>query len=239
MGPAGWAIIMRPERARLTLCLITDRRRLIAALGRREDAWRETLLAQIEGAIAGGIDVIQVRERDLDDGILAAFVKDCVGLARGTAVRIVVNDRIDIALAAGAAGAHLREDGVPLDRARAVAPGSLILGRSVHGPAAAQQSHGADYLIAGHVFATPSKPGAGQGIGISGLEAIVRATTIPVWAIGGITASHVAALISAGAQGVAAIGAFIPSTGGWDVTTAVQKLTESWRFAFDSRSALS
>jgi len=229
---------MRPERARPTLCLITDRRRLIAALGRGEDAWRDTLRAQIEGAIAGGIDVIQVRERDLDDGMLTAFVKDCVGLARGTAVKIVVNDRIDIALAAGAAGAHLREDGVPLARARELAPGSLLLGRSVHGPAAAQQAEQADYLIAGHVFETPSKPAAAP-IGIAGLEAIVRATSIPVWAIGGITAPHVAAVVSAGAQGIAGIAAFIPSTGGWDVATAVQKLTEGWRFAFDSRSGLS
>jgi thiamine-phosphate pyrophosphorylase len=229
---------MRPDRARPTLCLITDRRRLTAALGRPENAWQETLRAQIAGAIAGGIDIVQIRERAVDAGLLTSFAKDCVALAEGSGARVVVNDRLDVALAAGAGGVHLREDSIAIARARTLASPGFLLGRSVHGPEASRQSDGADYLIAGHVFETPSKPGAGPGIGIAGLEAIVRAASPPVWAIGGITAVHIPALLAAGAAGVAGISAFIPSTGGSDVATAVQELTESWRFAFDSRSGL-
>ena len=97
---------------RPALCLITDRRRLTTALGVPAANWREPLLAQITAALAGGIDVVQVRERDLDDGILAAFARDCVRAARDRTGRVVINDRLDIAVAGGAHGVHLREDGI-------------------------------------------------------------------------------------------------------------------------------
>src|SRR5262245_14552294 len=109
---AGEARRQASQPPRPTLCLVTDRRRLAAARGIPGDGRRPARLQQIEGAIAGGIDVVQLRERDLDDGVLAALARDCLRAAAGTRSRLVVNDRVDVALACGAHGVHLREDGL-------------------------------------------------------------------------------------------------------------------------------
>lgn len=217
----------------LTLCLITDRRRLLAAVG-ADSAWRPLLLAQIEGAIAGGVDVVQVREPDLEGAALVDLVRDCVALARGTGVDVLVNDRCDVALAAVADGVHLRENSVPATTVRAIAPQQFIVGRSLHAPPGAMQLEATDYFIAGHVFDTVSKPGT-PGLGLARVRDIVVAVgDRPVWAIGGITAEHLAALRECGVAGVAAIGAFIPQAGvvpadAAALSAAVRRLTGHMR----------
>ena len=185
--------------ARFALCLITDRKRLAESLNLVGTGWRDALLEQIRGALDGGIDVVQIRERGLDDRVLTSLVRDAMRLARGGTGRIVVNDRVDVAIASGADGVHLREDGLEPPAARELAA-RLFVGRSVHTAESAARSAGAHYLIAGPVFETASKPGH-PGIGLDGFAGIAEAAPCPVWAVGGVAAVHASALARVGAGG--------------------------------------
>jgi thiamine-phosphate pyrophosphorylase len=190
------------------ICLVTDRRRLVAdAAG--SAIWRDCLIRQIEHAVAAGIDLVQVRERDLEAGALAALVADLLMVTKGTATRLVVNDRIDVALACGADGVHLRSDSIPTRSARRLAPGGFLIGRSVHGVEEATAAAGADYLVAGTLFRSASKPGGPALLGIEGLRTIVRAVDCPVLAIGGVAGDGIDEVAAAGAAGFAAIGLFM------------------------------
>lgn len=217
-----------------TLCLITDRRRLVAAVNDTSTPWSSLLLRQLEGAVLGGIDVVQIREPEVAAGELVRVAKDCMSLVQGTSTRVVVNDRIDVALAARTHGVHLREASLATDLARRLLGEGCTLGRSVHTPEGAAAAQSADYLIAGNVFETESKPGAPPRLGMRGLSAIVLAAgDCPVWAIGGMTEDRVPLVVKCGVRGVAAIGAFIPDVTSGKLTQAVQELTEKVRFSFD------
>ena len=181
----------------MTLCLVTDRR-------------GASVVEQCRDAVLAGIDLIQVRERDLDAAALSALVVDLVRLTRGTATRIVVNDRLDVAIACGADGVHLRGDSIAAARARSMAPAGFLIGRSVHrADEAVRAAPEVDYLIAGTVFPTSSKPGLDRLLGLAGLASIVRAVSVPVLAIGGVSMDRIASVAEAGAAGVAAIGLFV------------------------------
>jgi thiamine-phosphate pyrophosphorylase len=190
------------------LCLVTDRRRLAGA-GAPLEASRRCLVDQARFAAAAGIDLIQVRERDLDAAELASLVTSLLEAVRGSRTRILVNDRIDVALACGADGVHLRGDSIDAADARRLAPAAFLIGRSVHHPDEAVRAAGADFLIAGTVFPSPSKPGADRWLGLAGLEAVVRAARVPVLAIGGVAAERMGEIAATGAAGVAAIGLFM------------------------------
>jgi thiamine-phosphate diphosphorylase len=190
-------------------CLVTDRRRLAGA-GASFDHGRRLLLAQLETAVDGGVDFIQVREPDLEAGQLAALVEAALSLARGTTSRIVVNDRLDVALACGADGVHLRADSIPTADARRIVPAGFLIGRSVHAAGEASAAEGTDYVIAGTVFPSRSKAAGAAVLGLEGLRAIVRASRAPVLAIGGVTADRFDDVAAAGAAGVAGIGLFLP-----------------------------
>ena len=208
MGPLG--------QEKPAFCLVTDRRRLAGATAKSADAKR-CLVAQAGHAVAAGIHLIQLRERDLQAGELAAIARDLLAVTRGTATRLVINDRLDVALACGADGVHLRGDSIPVAAARRIAPAGFLIGRSVHSAGDAGQASGADYLIAGTVFPTHSKRSAQVLLGLDGLRAIVAAASAPVLAIGGIAAEHCDEVADAGAAGIAAIGLFIAAeleTGG-------------------------
>ncbi len=192
------------------ICLVTDRRRLVAA-DAAPGASRACLVAQVRHAVDAGIDLIQVRERDLGAGALAALVAELLGVTRATPTRIVVNDRMDVALACGADGVHLRADSIPIAAARRLAPTGFLIGRSVHGVEEAMGAAGADYLIAGTVFTSASKPAQAPLLGIEGLRSIVRAVGLPVLAIGGIVGGRIGEVAAAGAAGFAAIGVFMAS----------------------------
>lgn len=188
------------------LCMITE--------GRRFGAARETALAE-RAAIAarGGVHLIQVRERDLEAAALARTVAACLEAVRPTHARVIVNDRLDVALATGAHGVHLRHDSIAARRVRRLAPDGFIVGRSVH--SAEEAAHtardgGVDYLLFGPVFATPSKPTASPA-GLDRLAEVVRASSVPVLAVGGMSAGRVHEVMRAGAAGVAAIGLFMSS----------------------------
>ncbi len=197
-----------PTDRRPILCLVTDRRRLCASCD--EETARRCLLAQIVEAVGAGVDLVQIREREIDAAPLADLVSAAVAAARGSATRIIVNDRLDIAVACGADGVHLRADSIPASAARRIVPAGFLIGRSVHDAAeASREAAGADYLIAGTVFATSSKPGAKRLLGEAGLAAVVRAASLPVLAIGGVTLDGLAAVAASGAAGAAAIGLFL------------------------------
>ena len=169
-----------------------------------------------------GADVIQVRERDLADAALLDLVKAVIGAVAGTGARVLVNDRVDVALAAGAAGVHLRGDSPPASRVRAAfaavaataakAPSDFLIGRSVHTIDeidAAIAAGGCDYLMFGTVF-----PSAGKRADhpVAGLDALARAcarSPLPVIAIGGMTPDREADVARAGAAGLAAVGWFM------------------------------
>ena len=195
------------------LCLVTDRRRL-AGGDDHADAARGRLVAWIARAVRAGVDLIQIRERDLDARSLARLVEDAIAVARPAGARVVVNDRLDVALACGAEGVHLRGDSLPPRAARTLAPPGFLIGRSVHGVAEAARVAGeVDYLIAGTVFATPSKPPDHPLLGLDGLAAVVRAVRVPVLAIGGITLERLPEVAATGAAGVAGIGMFLEDAG--------------------------
>jgi len=187
---------------------VTDRRRLCPA-GDFEAA-RECLLRQARYAVEAGIDVLQVREHDLEGAPLAAIVAEIVSFAKNSATRIVVNDRLDVALAAGASGVHLRADSFAPADVRAVVPDGFLIGRSVHSvPEASRFAGSVDYLIAGTIWPTASKPASHPLLGPEGLAEIVRVSPAPVIAIGGVTIENLRLIREAGARGVAAIGMFM------------------------------
>ena len=184
--------------------------------------------------MAGGVDVVQIRERDLDARTLATLVRHAISVRAQSATRIVINDRLDVALAVGADGVHLREDSLGIAAARQLVRPKFLIGRSVHASTSAAPARIADYLIAGSVFATPSKAGHPASLGVDGLRQVVRAAgECPVWAVGGLTAERSRAVVESGAKGVAAIGAFLPTAPTRDVAGEVQRLTEGMRFSFD------
>ncbi len=188
-------------------CLVTDRRRLMA--DGPVDRSHRCLVEQVRFAVEAGVDLVQVRERGLEAGDLAALVSSLLVVTCGSRTRVVVNDRLDIALACGADGVHLRGDSIGVDAARSLAPGGFLIGRSVHSVDDAVRAANADYLIAGSVFPSASKPQATAWLGAAGLRTIVRASRPPVLAIGGIDDTRFEAIAETGAAGIAAIGLFM------------------------------
>jgi thiamine-phosphate pyrophosphorylase len=209
------------------ICLVTDRRRL--APGAPAGVAHDRVVAQARDAVDAGIDLLQIRERDLEARDLAALVSDVLAVTTGTRTRVVVNDRLDVALACGADGVHLRADSVPVAAARRIAPEGFLIGRSVHGVADLADISAADYLVAGTVFPSASKSAEHVCLGVDGLRAIVGLTRVPVLAIGGIVEDRVEDIAAAGAAGVAAIGLFIGADGG-----ALTRLVAGARLRFDS-----
>ncbi len=223
------------------LCLVTDRRRLLPGAASLESA-RRCVLEQAQYAVDARIDLIHLRERDLSSADLAALAADLLRLTRRTATRVVINDRLDVALACGADGVHLRADSFTVTAARRLAPSSFLVGRSVHSVSEAPTADGADYIVAGTVFPTASKGGAGACIGVEGLRAIVRAVAAPVLAIGGISIERAGEVAAAGAAGIAGIGLFMaPETVAPSSCRAVPLAdrADAVRYQFDSRRAAS
>ena len=217
----------------MMLCLVTDRRRLGTALRLEAREWIDAVRAQVFAAAAAGIDLVQLREPDLDAADLLRLAKAVVSDTRHTATRIVVNDRLDVALAAGAAGVHLKERSFPVESVRALTPPGFLIGRSLHALANEGVADEADYLVAGTVLPTLSKP-AVTGLGWVGLAAVVRsAGGRPVLAIGGIDLPSIPFVAASGAAGLAAIGAFIPGPG-QSLSEFVQKRVIDMRLGFDS-----
>jgi thiamine-phosphate pyrophosphorylase len=168
------------------------------------------LVSLIREAAIAGVDLVQIREPALDDRSLLTLARQAIAETRGTDCRIVVNDRVDVALASGAAGVHLRGESFPEQRVRTLAPGGFLIGRSVHDvpQAEAAAQGGCSYLIFGTVFPSRSKPAGHPISGLAGLREVCTSVRIPVIAIGGISVENASQAFSAGARGVAAIDLF-------------------------------
>ena len=162
-----------------------------------------------ELAIRGGADMIQFRQKTGTTQELIAEAKRVRALCRRLGVPLIVNDRIDVAIAADADGVHLGRDDFPIRLARRILGPHRIIGGSAGSIEEAQAAYdeGADYLGCGPVHATATKPDAGPAAGVDLVSAIARAISLPVVAIGGITEADVEPLLRAGAHGIAVISA--------------------------------
>ncbi|MEW6355098.1 MAG: thiamine phosphate synthase [Planctomycetota bacterium] len=201
-----------------TLTIITDRTLCARPLRRT-----------VREAIAGGADVVQLREKDLSDRELLALARSLKEALSGTNAKLVINHAIDVAVAADADGVHLgwRSLG-PEEARRALGPGKLI-GVSVHSVEEMQNAEfgGADYVHYGPIFETPSKKGRLAPVGCEGLRELKQKASIPVIAVGGISEERAADVIAAGADGIAVISAVMASP---NPQVAVKRLKREMEF---------
>ena len=210
------------------VCYVTDGKSLVASTRAGERV--EKVLGRIGDAIAAGVDCVQIREKDLSTRHLLALARAAVRDGAGR-VRVIVNDRLDVALAAGAAGVHLGSESLP---ARAViewrreghAPAGFLIGVSCHSldQAHEAESAGASYVFFGPVFDTPAKRPFGPPQGLAKLAEVCDALRIPVIAIGGVNATNGRECFQAGAAGIAAIRLFQDSRD----PEGVRKTIERW-----------
>lgn len=160
-------------------------------------------------ALTAGVRLIQFRSKKLSLREQLKIVCQLKELTEAYQAFLIVNDRLDLALAANADGVHLGETDLPVKEARKLAPKSFLIGASAGSISAAQkaQQEGADYLGVGPVFKTPTKPDAGQPLGLSQLSFICHSVQIPVFAIGGINKDNVSQVMATGVTGIAAVSA--------------------------------
>jgi len=179
------------------LCAITD-------IGARSGG---THTAAAAAALAGGAPCVQLRAKGLAAEAALREARSIRTAARAAGALFIVNDRLDVALAAEADGVHLGQDDLPAARARGLLPPGRILGVSTHSLAQARRAveDGADYIGVGPVFATATKETGYAPLGLAGLSAIAAAVPVPVVAIGGIGAAEAPQVIRAGAMAAAVI----------------------------------
>ena len=170
---------------------------------------QEGLIARATAAANGGATCIQLRLKEVSARDLAGIARE---LVRAVSVPVIVNDRADVAIAAGAAGVHLGIDDVPPGAIRTFAPAGFIIGVSVGSDDEVENSAGADYAGIGPVFHTGTKSDAGHPIGADEFKRLAVATGLPAVAIGGITALNANIIMDAGAAGVAAVSAIFGAT---------------------------
>ena len=202
-------------------CYVTDRRsfEILPAAARPEPASvilpeASSLYDSIPRAIAAGVGWIQIRENDLDTRTLLEVARFAVAKAQATSSRVLINDRLDVALTANAAGVHLGEKSLPLEVVaewrRSSGRTDFLIGVSCHSleAACAAATGGADYIFFGPVFATPSKAAFGAPQGVDRLREVCASVKIPVLAIGGVSLVNARDCLKAGASGIAAIRVF-------------------------------
>ena len=192
---------MKPELPVPCLCLVTDLRLFGSDVRELE--------RRVASAVKGGVNLVQLREKGLPGGRLLDLAERLRVATRGSAL-LFVNDRVDVALACGADGVQLGEEGIPVSAARRIAGDGLLIGRSVHSVDGARDAvvQVADLLVAGTIFSTGSHPGA-EPVGPDILSRISDETSLPLLGIGGITAANVGRVVEAGACGAAVISAIL------------------------------
>lgn len=188
--------------ARFQICYITDRRAIEP----------RPILPLVLEAVWAGVDFVQIREKDMATRELTELVAAAVRAGResGTGTRILVNDRLDVALAVGADGVHLGTRSMPAQVVRRMVPQNFLVGVSCHSlhEALEAESAGADYLLLGPTFETPSKLAYGPPLGLEKLREVTARVKTPVFALGGLSVNRVKACLEAGATGIAGIAVF-------------------------------
>ncbi len=175
--------------------------------------------------------MVQIRERDLGSRELLRFVETVHRLARPFRVLCFINDRVDLVLATQAAGVHLRSDSMPTKEARKCLGAGYLIGKSVHSAEEALQSEkeGADFVVLGPVYETPSKRQYGPPLGVPVIREASRHCTIPVYAIGGMTPSRVENVMASGAAGVAVVSSIFQAASPREAVTTYSTQLRKWR----------
>jgi thiamine-phosphate pyrophosphorylase len=211
----------------LLVSALSDRRdrldgaRLYLVCGARPGG--RALAEVLEPALAGGVDVFQLREKDAGEADLRAAAQVARELCAAAGALFILNDRPDLVARAGADGAHVGQDDMTVQRARELAGPHALIGRSTHTPAQVDDAvaAGADYLGVGPVHATPTKPGR-PAVGLDLVEYAARAATRPWFAIGGIDAETIGAVTAAGAGRAAVVRAITDASDPRAVATALR-----------------
>ncbi len=177
-------------------------------------------------AVVAGLPAIQVRERDLPTGELLPLLQEIQSITTPRAVPLIVNDRVDLMMALNLDGVHLRSNSLPAQPVRELAGSRRLIGVSTHSAEDVQRANqqGADYVVFGPIFDTPSKRAFGHPLGLALLTEVCRRSSVPVFAIGGITCERVGDVRRAGAHGVAVIGALLTRD---DIGEALREFTDA------------
>lgn len=185
-------------RERLRLIVVTD-----------PDCGGRSVVDVVRAALRGGAPAIQLRMKDAPAREMAQVARALLAETHAASALLFINDRVDVALAVGADGAHVGQDDLPAAAARQIAPPGFLLGVSAETPelARAAEADGADYVGVGPVYATGSKADAGDAVGCEHITQVAAAVRVPVVGIGGITIGNAPPVIHAGAAGVAVISA--------------------------------
>jgi thiamine-phosphate pyrophosphorylase len=184
----------------------------------------------VEAALRGGARIVQLREKDLSPRELYPLALEMRLLTQAYGARLLINDRVDVALAVNADGVHLTTTSLPAGIARQVLGPGRLIGVSTHTRAEAQAAvdEGADFIVFGPVFFTPSKASYGQPVGLDTLRAVRAVVKSPILAIGGIKPTNLDQVLAVGADGIAVISAIISAD---DPTAATQNLLAALRAA--------
>jgi len=188
-------------RVNFSLYLVTDR---------HQTAGRP-LLSVLDRALSAGVEAVQLREKDVDTRSLLELAADLLSLTREHGGLLFINDRVDLVMALGADGVHLRSDSMPVPVARRLLGSDRLIGVSTHSvdEVLKAEAEGADFAVLGPIYDTPSKRLYGDPIGLHPLEEASRQSHLPIFAIGGISLSRVQEVRRAGAHGIALISAIL------------------------------
>ena len=192
----------------------------------RQQTNQRPLLPLLHDSVDAGLPALQIREKDLTTKEVLSLARQVVAFARTSGVRVLINDRVDVAQASEADGVHLRANSFPVSVTRKLLGDDRLIGISAHSveDVCRADADGADFVVLGPIYETPSKIEYGPPLGLRVLETAVARSTIPVFAIGGVTLSRVPEVRQTGAFGIAVISAILSSP---DVSHATRALVQA------------
>jgi len=185
----------------------------------------------VRAAIAGGATVVQLREKDCNTREMIELARTLLAITQLAGVPLIINDRVDVAMAVDADGVHVGQEDMPASIARQLVGSDKILGVTASNPDEARQAiaDGADYIGCNAVFYTPTKTDTGQPLGVEGFRRLAQSVSVPVIAIGGIKADNAGELIRAGAAGVAVVSAIMAADDPEAAARALRTVVEAAR----------